>query len=96
MARLIFICPYISGNSTRKSNHVNYIATREGVEMLAAKELNCSNVGDEEGVFEELQSEYLSFEEDVDPDNSEKRSILLITLQSVRAFRSLERTACFQ
>ena len=77
MARLIFICPYISGNGTRKSNHVNYIATREGVEMLAAKELNYSNVGDEEGLVAELQSEYLSFEEDVDPDNSEKRSILV-------------------
>ena len=77
MARLIFICPYISGNSTRKSNHVNYIATREGVEILAAKELNYANVGDEEGAFEELQSEYLSFENDLNPDNSEKRSILV-------------------
>jgi len=77
MARLIFICPYISGNSTRKSNHVNYIATREGVEMLAAKEINYSNVGDEEGFVEELQSEYLSFEEDVNSDNCGKRSILV-------------------
>ena len=77
MARLIFICPYISGNSTRKSNHVNYIATREGVEIITSKELNYSNVGDEDGFVEELQSEYLSFEEDVDPDNSEKRSILV-------------------
>lgn len=77
MARLIFICPYISGNSTRKSNHVNYIATREGVEILAAKELNYSNVGVEDGFVEELQSEYLSFEDDVNPDNSEKCSILV-------------------
>jgi len=77
MARLIFICPYISGNSIRKSNHVNYIATREGVEILAAKELNYANVGDEVGIFEELQSEYLSFENDLNPDNSEKRSILV-------------------
>ncbi len=77
MARLIFICPYISGNNTRRSNHVNYIATREGVEILAAKELNYSNVGDVEGFVEELQSEYLSFEDDVNPDNSEKRSILV-------------------
>ena len=77
MVRLIFICPYISGNDIRRSNHVNYIATREGVEILDAKELNYSNVGDEKGLVEELQSEYLSFEEDVDPDNSEKRSILV-------------------
>ncbi len=77
MARLIFICPYISGNSTRKSNHVNYISTREGVEILAAKELNYSNVGDEEGIVEELQNEYLSFEEDTNSENPEKRSILV-------------------
>ncbi|MEG0778687.1 MAG: MobP3 family relaxase [Oscillospiraceae bacterium] len=77
MARLIFICPYISGNSARKSNHVNYIATREGVEILRAKELNYSNVGDEEGFVEELQSEYLSFEKEVDSDNSVKRSTLV-------------------
>jgi len=48
MARLIFICPYISGNGTRRSNHVNYIATREDVEMLAEKELNVSNDDNED------------------------------------------------
>ncbi|MEA4895403.1 MAG: MobP3 family relaxase [Oscillospiraceae bacterium] len=77
MARLIFICPYISGNGIRRSNHVNYIATREGVEILAAKELNYTNVGDEGGFVEELQSEYLSFENDANSDNPEKRSILV-------------------
>ena len=77
MARLIFICPYISGNGTRRSNHVNYIATREGVEILTKKELTFSHDESKGGGVEELQSEYLSFEEDVDPDNSEKRSILV-------------------
>ena len=77
MARLIFICPYISGNGVRRSNHVNYIATREGVEILTKKELTFSHDERKDGGVEELQSEYLSFEEDVDPDNSEKRSILV-------------------
>jgi len=45
--------------------------------MLAAKELNCSNVGDEGKFFEELQSEYISFEENLNPENHEKRSILV-------------------
>ena len=35
MARVIFISPYIKGGSTsRKSNLVHYVATRDGVELL--------------------------------------------------------------
>ena len=77
MARLIFICPYISGNGTHRSNHVNYIATREGVEIQTVKELCLPTTENRNELIEEIQNEYIFFEEEQGDDNSEKRAILV-------------------
>lgn len=77
MARLIFICPYIKGNATYRSNHVNYIATREGVEIQTVKELCLPTTENRNVLIEEIQNEYISFEEEQGFDNSEKRTMLV-------------------